>query len=771
MLKQKKSTSKRNGFTITEILVVVVLIAIVGTVIIVSLTKTNENKDSKQYQKEVEKLASASSVYVDTEEQIKDLLYSENGKVTLTVKELSDAGLIKREDFSNFDDETKITLYLDENEDVQALVDSEYTNYIKLTPTKDTLIINIDSGQAVSLVKNSEVMFCLPQNSDGTENCHTYQNKPAASTVKIDVIGTSGEITNIKNAENYVFTSAGTYAIRYVFTANDKEVTRYKYLVIYDNKCAISLPKVSVNGPGQQFSKTTGVEYSIVSGSGKYFVVTTSTTALTGQEIKQSATSGTISVPETTSTEPANISLYCYDDAGTLIGQNVTEVFVDTTSPTCANITVNGTAGNTVGGITFYRSNVSLSAEFGNGKQYNDNYGSTYTRYIIDDKKDYTPTYREIEGKSTAERNKVISSAKSSKNNRYYLHVVDAANNSCSVETTFHVDAIKPTLTVDGPNPAKIKHLTNMTVDKFYKNTSDTTNDPDGSGVAGVVVKSSHDSYNSTLTNINQLPVGTTSLKFTITDIAGNSQDYPYPEIGNLTIEPLYLWYALRDRKICTGASAADCPVFNEQAANNYVVFAGRTYRAYNVNSSNITRLVDVTAYPFSTTYMGCSYQYWVQTCSNGAGHWETGYKRTLHEIDLYRYLNKYFNELKSKVSNAATYLAIYPFDNSAAGNNSAIYNGRVGGLTAKDYQTIGRCSGSSCQTNYLNMTHNHWTISPVSSSSIYYKYIVSASSTLVGTTTEYPAGIYFHPVIAMNTTVKVISGTGTSANPFQLGL
>lgn len=789
-MKKRERLNQEGGFTITEILVVIVLIAIIGTVIIVSLTKTNENKNNKQYQKEVESLASASSVYVDSENTIKDLLYSEDGKVTLTVKELTDAGLIKREDFSNFDDDTKITLFLDENEDVQALVDSEYTNYIKLTPTKDTIIINLSIKEKTSLVKASDVMFCFPKDEEGNETCYEHSKLPKSSEVTIDVIGASGTTERVVDAKNYEFKSAGTYAIKYVFKANGEEVTRYKYLVVYDNKCALKLSNVSVTGQGTQFSNTEEVKYEITSGSGKFFVVTISNNELTGQEIKQSSTSGTIHVPANQPDNISTIRLYCFDENSQLIGQNSEQLFVDITKPTCTSIKVDGTVGNKVAGIQYYRSNVNVSAKYGNNNNYSDNYGETYTKYVIDTNPQ-TPLYRTIEGLSNGARNKTVSSTKSSKNNTYYLHVVDAANNSCTINTTFNVDANKPIIKLSTTKPLVYKKLTNIETSSLYDVASDTINDPDASGVSSIVVKSKHDSYKSVITNINQLPEGKTKLLYTITDKAGNSAEYQYPEVDTdeITITSLYLWEALRDRKTCTGSSGADCPVYNEQAAYNYVTFAGRNYRAYHVNGSNITRLVDAKAFPYGTTYMACTYTYWVETCSNGAGYHAVGLKRKLSEIDLFRYLQQYYQELAKGNRDYMKYLRTYPFDNSVAGDNSVIYSAGIGGLAAKDYKQIAKCTGSTCQKNYLDMTHKHWTITPVnefnealryqykirpreeSAQFTFYYYINNANSTIIPSNSEAPEGIYFHPVVAMRDTVKVISGEGTSTNPFQLGL
>jgi prepilin-type N-terminal cleavage/methylation domain-containing protein len=88
---------KRNGFTLTEILVVIAMIAVVGTIIIVNTIAINNRSKDNEFNRMVENVKNATKTYVSLYPDDFSDLYSSKAFTYVSLKKVVKAGLLDEE--------------------------------------------------------------------------------------------------------------------------------------------------------------------------------------------------------------------------------------------------------------------------------------------------------------------------------------------------------------------------------------------------------------------------------------------------------------------------------------------------------------------------------------------------------------------------------------------------------------------------------------------------------------------------------------------------
>ena len=85
---------KKNGFTLVELLVTIVLLGVVTTVIIFNVTNISKNSKKTEYERFVASIKSSASVYADMNPEAFQDLYVNKAFIYVTVGNLIDSGLV-----------------------------------------------------------------------------------------------------------------------------------------------------------------------------------------------------------------------------------------------------------------------------------------------------------------------------------------------------------------------------------------------------------------------------------------------------------------------------------------------------------------------------------------------------------------------------------------------------------------------------------------------------------------------------------------------------
>ncbi len=214
----------KKGFTLVEILVSIGLLALLGSVIAISLNRVFKDNNIKNYDEYVEKIKSAAMLYVNnTVDIINDL--NDNSFKIITIGDLVDNGYLN-DNLVNPNTNEKVG----KNEEIQVFYDSDHELIVVYPYTNDnkdsylyTLNYSVMYGDTTDNLCYVDLNTRSLQliNPDGTPVKDNNSNKILVPEQNIKAYMENGEeCTNLNLSSDKV----GTYKIRYEYTKNYNEL-------------------------------------------------------------------------------------------------------------------------------------------------------------------------------------------------------------------------------------------------------------------------------------------------------------------------------------------------------------------------------------------------------------------------------------------------------------------------------------------------------------------------------------------------------------------
>ena len=214
----------KKGFTLVEVLVSIGLLALLGSVIAISLNRVFKDNNIKNYDEYVEKIKSAAMLYVNnTVDIINDL--NDNSFKIITIGDLVDNGYLN-DNLVNPNTNEKVG----KNEEIQVFYDSDHELIVVYPYTNDnkdsylyTLNYSVMYGDTTDNLcyvgLNTRSLQLI--NPDGTPVKDNNSNKILVPEQNIKAYMENGEeCTNLNLSSDKV----GTYKIRYEYTKNYNEL-------------------------------------------------------------------------------------------------------------------------------------------------------------------------------------------------------------------------------------------------------------------------------------------------------------------------------------------------------------------------------------------------------------------------------------------------------------------------------------------------------------------------------------------------------------------
>lgn len=93
--------NRRSGFTLIEVLLALFLVSAVGLILVLNINNLTSNRVEKEYERALDRLISASDVYINSEPGLKDKIYINKDTVTFTIDRLYNQGLLDEESLIN----------------------------------------------------------------------------------------------------------------------------------------------------------------------------------------------------------------------------------------------------------------------------------------------------------------------------------------------------------------------------------------------------------------------------------------------------------------------------------------------------------------------------------------------------------------------------------------------------------------------------------------------------------------------------------------------
>ena len=205
----------KKGFTLVEILVSIGLLALLGSVIAISLNKVFKNNNLKNYNEYVEKIKSSAMLYVNNTVDIINDLNDSSFKI-ITIGDLTDNGYLK-DNIINPDTSKTV----DKNEKIKVSYDSDHELIVEYP-------YNNSETEAYLYTLNYSAMY-----GDTTDNlCYVGLNRRSLQLINLDGQKVKDLIPNqtirayMENGEectNLTSEKIGTYKIRYDYIKEDNK--------------------------------------------------------------------------------------------------------------------------------------------------------------------------------------------------------------------------------------------------------------------------------------------------------------------------------------------------------------------------------------------------------------------------------------------------------------------------------------------------------------------------------------------------------------------
>ena len=322
----------KKGFTLVEVLVSIGLLALLGSVIAISLNRVFKDNNIKNYDEYVEKIKSAAMLYVNnTVDIINDL--NDNSFKIITIGDLVDNGYLN-DNLVNPNTNEKVG----KNEEIQVFYDSDHELIVVYPYTNDnkdsylyTLNYSVMYGDTTDNLCYVDLNTRSLQliNPDGTPVKDNNSNKILVPEQNIKAYMENGEeCTNLNLSSDKV----GTYKIRYEYTKNYNELLNQESVEKKSAERTIivkpSKPVISTFTIRPQKNET-DVNYNVYDAK-----MDLSVTDIDGVKLKYCIVG--VKTDDTTSLN--NLMMKCSDEVKTVSGVNqLNNTWIDLTNGTMSN--------------------------------------------------------------------------------------------------------------------------------------------------------------------------------------------------------------------------------------------------------------------------------------------------------------------------------------------------------------------------------------------------------------------------------------------------
>jgi len=322
----------KKGFTLVEVLVSIGLLALLGSVIAISLNRVFKDNNIKNYDEYVEKIKSAAMLYVNnTVDIINDL--NDNSFKIITIGDLVDNGYLN-DNLVNPNTNEKVG----KNEEIQVFYDSDHELIVVYPYTNDnkdsylyTLNYSVMYGDTTDNLcyvgLNTRSLQLI--NPDGTPVKDNNSNKILVPEQNIKAYMENGEeCTNLNLSSDKV----GTYKIRYEYTKNYNELLNQESVEKKSAERTIivkpSKPVISTFTIRPQKNET-DVNYNVYDAK-----MDLSVSDIDGVKLKYCI----VGVKSDDTTSLNNLMMKCSDEVKTVSGVNqLNNSWVDLTNGTMSN--------------------------------------------------------------------------------------------------------------------------------------------------------------------------------------------------------------------------------------------------------------------------------------------------------------------------------------------------------------------------------------------------------------------------------------------------
>ena len=111
------------GFTLIELMAVIIILAVIGLIIFPSAIESINNSKDKLYKEQVKRILDAADSWASSNDS--KLPSNDGGAIIITIEQLQKAGLLKKEDVKN-----PLNSAENMSQDIVIYFDNEYNQYV-----------------------------------------------------------------------------------------------------------------------------------------------------------------------------------------------------------------------------------------------------------------------------------------------------------------------------------------------------------------------------------------------------------------------------------------------------------------------------------------------------------------------------------------------------------------------------------------------------------------------------------------------------------------
>lgn len=251
----------KKGFTLIEIIVTISLLALISTIVLLSISTAKQKHDTETWNKLTTRVKSAASAYMDDSEGLKALVYS-GATVYIEVGDLINAGLLDENyitdptDGISILDKTSVIyqnvkVFLNANDAIEYVYPAYSTSYVVISPTR----VSGYTDTAIDYLNGVKVY-----NDNGIE---------VDNTILTTIQKTGGKLYS--DSHTIIFTKAGEYTLTYTF--NNINYTRTYYIETLPGTIINTEEPEDLINPDQVYSEP-GIYSYVVPITGTYIIRT-----------------------------------------------------------------------------------------------------------------------------------------------------------------------------------------------------------------------------------------------------------------------------------------------------------------------------------------------------------------------------------------------------------------------------------------------------------------------------------------------------------------